>query len=442
MNRGKISKRNGSWGYRVSFTDDAGARKWVSRHDRRWTQKDAQREMVATLAKIDAGHTLGTARGTVGAYLTGWVEQYAASGSVKRTTIAAVQNHVSAYLLPRIGGLQLRELKPAKIGALYADLLRDGATGHGGRTQTGRGLAPKTVRNIGGTLYKALGDAVRLGIIPSNPAANVEPPRWDRPEMQVWNLEQVARFLSVEQNEPHDALWRLILVCGLRRGEVLGLRWSDVDLVDAVVTIRQTRTVAAGRVITETPKTRKGRRTVAIDPGTVDALARLKDAQEAARSTLGGWPTDLVAVTVIGRPIDPKALTRRFQDVARAAGLPVIRLHDGRHTAISEMLRQGVPVHVVAARVGHARPSTTIDLYAHALPQSDRAAADVFGRSLADAMRRTDAHGLRTLAHEMRTVNSEPDASQQTHDITKPNNDAEIKTRRNQTDVPPQGLEP
>ena len=420
MNRGKIAKRNGSWGFRVSYTDDNGQRKWISRNSARWTQKDAQREMVAMLAKIDAGHNLGTSRGTVGEYLTGWLEQYAASGNVKRTTAATTSAHVHAYLVPRIGAMQLRELKPAKIAALYAELLRDGGTGFGGKSKRGDGLSAKTVRNVAGTLHKALSDAVRMGIIASNPAASVERPRWDRPEMQIWDLDQVARFLSRSADDPHNALWRLVLVCGLRRGELLGLRWSDVDLVDGSVAIRQTRVLAGSSVVTDTPKTRKGRRTVAIDAGTVDALARLKDAQEAARDALGGWPTDLVAVDAIGRPIDPKSITRRFQAAARDAGLPVIRLHDGRHTAISEMLRQGVPVHVVAARVGHARPSTTIDTYAHALPQIDRAAADVFGSSLADAMRRHDAHDLRTVAHEMRTVKAEPDATQRASDAAKP----------------------
>jgi integrase len=391
MSRGRIEKRDDSWGFRASYTDDTGRRRWVKQYNRRWTKTDAQKALTAKLAAIDAGHTLGTAKGTVADYLQAWFDRYQASGNVKRTTAATTRLHLDAYLLPRIGKLQLRELKPAKVAALYADLLANGRTGNGHADN--RSLAPKTVRNIAGTLHKALSDAVRLNILPTNPADNVDLPRWEKPEIETWSLDQTAQFLGHlhDVNEVSHALWRLVLLCGLRRGEALGLRWSDVDLVDGTIAIRQTRVVAGNTVVVDTPKTKAGRRTVAIDAGTVDALAKLKDAHEAAKEALGGWSSDLVGTALDGRPVHPLTMSRHFKAAATAAGLPVIRLHDGRHTAISEMLRQGVPIHVVSKRAGHSRVSTTLDTYAHALPQADRVAADSFGAALADAMLRRES---------------------------------------------------
>ncbi len=389
--RGKVDKRDDSWGFRVSFTDDTGSRRWVKQYNRRWTKTDAQKALTAKLTAIDAGHTLGTAKGTVADYLQAWFDRYQASGNVKRTTAATTRLHLDAYLLPRIGKLQLRELKPAKVAALYADLLANGRTGNGHADN--RSLAPKTVRNIAGTLHKALADAVRLNILPTNPADNVDLPRWEKPEIETWSLDQTAQFLGYlhDVNEVSHVLWRLVLLCGLRRGEVLGLRWSDVDLVDGTIAIRQTRVVAGNTVVVDTPKTKAGRRTVAIDAGTVDALAKLKDAHEAAKAALGGWSSDLVGTALDGRPVHPLTMSRHFKVAATAAGLPVIRLHDGRHTAISEMLRQGVPIHVVSKRAGHSRVSTTLDTYAHALPEADRVAADSFGAALAEAMLRRES---------------------------------------------------
>ena len=440
--RGTVGKRSGSWGYRLTYTDDLGTRQYVSKHSRRWTKADAQRELTRQLSLVDRGHSLGTGQTTVHDYLQDWFARWQAQGRVKQTTVDTVRVHLDVYLLPRIGHLKLRDLKRARIGALYVDLLQNGRTGAGKHDAT-RPLSAKTVRNIAGTLHKALDDAVRLDILPTNPAALVDLPKWERPELQTWNSQQVARFLAhcADTDDDLYPLWRLLAVTGLRRGELLGLTWDDVDLVLGEIRVRQTRVVTGtGQVRVETPKTTAGRRVVTIDPGTVDALARLKDDQERAAAALGGWPSPYIATSQDGQPIYPKRLTDRFRATARAAGVPVIRLHDGRHSNVTLGIEGGVPVAVMSTRVGHSRPSTTADIYFHRHRQADVDAGLLIAARIDAAIQ---AHrDAQENAHEMRTVQNESVRISPNQPNDDPIQDKGFRTADDETEVRPLGLEP
>jgi hypothetical protein len=168
----------------------------------------------------------------------------------------------------------------------------------------------------------------------------------------------------------------------MRRGELLGLRWVDVDLVEATVTIRQARVSDGYTVTTTTPKTKAGRRTIAIDSGTVVALAYLKNQQAEAADTLALPHFELVATDLDGRLIKPYTLLDRFHAASNRAGLPKCRLHDLRHSAAAYQLEIGTPVHIVAGRLGHASPATTLNIYAAFLPTADRGASDEIGATL------------------------------------------------------------
>lgn len=375
-NRGHIYKRGGGWGYYFAYTVE-GQRRQVKRQGF-LSKKEAQQALTQALASIDGGRILGAKRQTVEGFLTSWLETYRNAGRRKESTAGTTAVHVTRYLVPHLGTLLLRDLSPKIVSEFVATLLTSGRLLD---SDKGAGLSPKTVRNIVGTLRKALGDAVKWGLIPSNPVSNVELPRYDRPPVVAWDSHQAARFLAHAEHsgDPLLPLWRLLLVTGLRRGELLGLRWQDIDLVEATVTVAQARVIAGNRVVVSTPKTRAGRRTLSIDGTTVTLLAHLRNAQEAAAELLGQWPSDLVAVTAQGHPLDPKALLQKWREAAQAAGVPPITLHQGRHTAITEALQRGTPVHVVAGRVGHAQASTTVNTYAHFLPRADRQAADTVG---------------------------------------------------------------
>ena len=443
--RGTVEKhkQSGSWGYRLSYVDDLGKRQWVTRYSKRWTKQDAQRELTRQLSLVDRGHSLGTAQTTVQEYLQQWFARWQVQGNVKQSTIDTARVHLDVYLVPRIGHLKLRDLKRARIGALYQDLVEHGRTGAGGRQSADRRLSAKTVRNIAGTLHKALDDAVRLDILPTNPADNVDLPKWERPELQTWDSAQVAQFLTwcADNDDPLYALWRLLAVAGLRRGELLGLTWDDVDLVMGEIKVRQTRVVTGtGQVRVETPKTAAGRRVVTIDPHTVDALARLKDTQERAAAVLGGWSSPYVATSQDGQPIYPKRLTDRFRATARAAVVPVIRLHDGRHSNVTLAIESGVPVAVMSSRVGHSRPSTTSDIYFHRHRQADVDAGLVIAARIDAAMqaRRDELQNV----HQMCTQPDENVRTDANSANSQPLQDKGLRTAHDETMVRPLGIEP
>ena len=377
-NRGQIERRGDSWGFRASFTDDAGIRRHVRRADKRWTRKDAQRALTETLAQIDAGHALGSATQSVADYLLGWLDTYSQTADVKPGTVHQHRINVERYIIPRIGNLRMGDVKRARVARFVADLTQTVGT------RSHRPLSPKTTRNIISTLSRAFADAVEHQIITRNPCERIALPRWERPELRPWDGEQVARFLTYcdTTNEPHAALYRLALLHGLRRGELAGLRWADVDYDAATVTIAQTRVMVGSRQVTQSPKTKSGRRTISIDPGTIDALRRLHVEQIDQARTLGASTFALVATRPDGQPIHPDRLLTRFRTLSAEAGLPITRLHDARHASATMMLSMGAPIQVVSAHLGHSKPSITLDVYAHALPKADRLAADALGAAI------------------------------------------------------------
>lgn len=380
-----VGRRGNGWQFRFTYTDAAGRRHTVRRQGFA-TKAEARAAYAKALAGTNR-HGAASPTLTVGEYLTSWVERYERSQSRKVTTVKTAKRVVVAYLIPRIGGTRLAKLSPAMVSNLYGDLLENGRTGRSGVG----GLSPKSVRNIGGVLHKSLRDAVRDGLIPKNPADDVDLPKWNRPEMRPYDEAEVAEFLrsASKDGDPLAALWWVLFATGLRRGELLGLRWEDVDLVEGTVTVAQTR-VEASTVFVSTPKTRAARRRITIDPGTVTALAVLRNAHDEAAERLGGWTSDLVATDLDGKPIRPAKLTKRFQQVAREAGLRVIRLHDARHTHATLMFDHGVPVHVVSRRLGHTSVATTADIYVARMPSADRAAADTWATVLRAAERVRD----------------------------------------------------
>jgi integrase len=375
--RGSVIKRGGSWSVVIDIgRDDNGKRirNWHSGFDSR---KEAERARVDLLSRFDRGMYLSPTKSTVGSFLVDeWLP--AKRSTVKATTFASYQMHVNKHIKPRIGSTPLLALTAGHLNSFYGELLIDG------HLTADKGLSPTSVRRVHATLHKALADAVRWGRIARNPADQADPPRSHSPEMTIWSPTQLRAFLDSVRGDRLYAAWLLAATTGMRRGEVLGVRWSDVDLEAATLTVTQIRTVVAYEVVTLTPKTDKGRRTISLDPQTVAALRAHRVAQNEERLLLGPAyvNTDLVFTRPDGSGIHPERLSRWFTQRCRKADLPVVRLHDVRHSYVTALLASGVPLKVVSQRVGHASPMVTMAIYQHVLPGDDRAAADIGARAI------------------------------------------------------------
>jgi integrase len=286
--------------------------------------------------------------------------------------------HVAKHIVPRLGGISLLGIGAAQLNAFYSDLLV------AGRRDGRGGLSPTTVHLIHATVHKALADGVRWGRLARNPADQSDPPRPAKSEMSVWRPDQVRTFIESVRGDRLFAAWLLAATTGMRRGELLGLRWSDLELDSGVAVIRQIRTIARYEVITAGPKTDKGSRQVALDQATVAALRAHRVGQLEERLVVGSTyeESGLVFTQPDGSAIHPERFSRWFQQRCRGSGLPRVRLHDVRHSYVTALIAAGVPLKVVSQRVGHASPMVTMSIYQHVLPGDDRAAAEVGARAI------------------------------------------------------------
>lgn len=273
----------------------------------------------------------------------------AVRAKIRPTTYVGYEGHVRRYLVPALGDKPLDEITPSDLNHLYARLLAK--------------LRPATVRAIHATARSALRDAVKWGSLDRNPAERADPPRQAHPEMTVWTAAELTTFLEKVRDHSLYPLWLTLAMTGLRRGEALGLRWSDVDLETRQLRVRQTVLQAGGQVIIGRPKTTRGRRVVVIDRGTADVLA--------------GMPRfgELIFCHPDGRNLHPGEVTRTFLTLVDASGLPRIRLHDLRHTHATLALQAGVHPKIVSERLGHSSIAFTLEVYSHALPSLQEEAA-------------------------------------------------------------------
>lgn len=370
-----VYKRGSTWTYHAEWVTAAGKREQEKRGGFR-TKALALEHGREAMADVQRGVHVKRTRMTVATFLTDqWLPTKAST--LKATTLASYTDMVGRYIVPRIGAVPLAALDGPTLNALYRALLASGGTG-GRSRKGGRGLSAKSVRNVHGLLHKACKDAMRWGHLRVNPTDAADPPRVVVPERDVWTLAQLATFVDSVAEDRLYAMWLVFAMTGMRRGEACGLRWDDVDLDAGRLAIRSTRTVAR-TVVVDTPKSRAGGRTVAIDADTVAALKAWRQRQREERLMMGaGWrATGLVFTTPTGEGVHPRAVSRWFLDHVAAAGLPRIRLHDVRHSYADGAHELGVPLRQLSQRLGHADTSVTLRVYTHFRAERDAAAADM-----------------------------------------------------------------
>lgn len=277
--------------------------------------------------------------------------------------------------MPYIGGRQLQALTPLDLDRLYGLL-----TAKGNR-KTGGALSPRTVRYVHSILHRALMDAARKALVPRNVADAASPPTAKAakaPEMAWWKPAELHRFLDLMAGDEHFPLYRLASMSGMRRGEVCGLRWADLDLDKGRVNVRQ-QFVVADHVAYFAPRTKSdhGRRTIGLDAKTTAVLRSHRAEQVAGRLLAGAGyqDQDLVFCHADGRPLHPEAVSKTFERRVRRSGLPYVRLHDLRHTHAAHLIASGQDALVICKRLGHASVSFTYDKYGHLMPRADGDAA-------------------------------------------------------------------
>lgn len=367
--RGHTRKRGRKWSVVVDVgRDETGKRKqrWHSGYE---TKKEAETALAEILGKMQRGEYVQPSKRTLANFLNEWMNGQ--RSHLKPGTWQSYKTNVDAYIIPRLGTLKLQDITPGLLDAFYAELET------GGRRARQGGLSRRTVRFTHAIIRKALSDAVRQNQIPRNPAELARPPKHETPEMRTWNAEELTRFLSHVKEDRYFAAYRLAAMTGLRRGELLGLRWGDVDVEAGRLSVRQALLSVRNKLIRSTPKTGKGR-SVSLDPETVAALRQWKTRQAKERLAFEGeWPDhDLVFTREDGEPVHPDRFSRDwFAQHVKAAGLRPIRLHDLRHTHATLALQAGIHPKQVSSRLGHATVSITLDIYSHAVPEMDEEAA-------------------------------------------------------------------
>jgi integrase len=382
--RGTIEKLpSGSWRITLSLGKDPSTGKYRrSRHTVEGTKKDAERERTRLLREYDTGGYVEPMKTTVAEYLERWLKEYVATRIDKPRTRRSYQMIVRGHLIPAIGHVKLARLTQQTIQAYYATALASGRIDGQGKP-TGEPLSSTTIARHHAVLHNALEYAVKLGYIGRNVADQTTAPRPNRIDIQTWTADEVRRFLDVARGNRYYALYLAAIVTGTRQGELFGLRWDDIDLDAGLAIIRQTLEKAGRVPVFGTPKTKTSRRTLVLPDVLVTALRSWKARQNQERLLLGPEYRDygLIFTSPGGGPIFARNLTGRdFARLTAAAGVPVIRWHDLRHTTATLLLGAGTHMKIVSEMLGHSGVQITMDTYSHVSAGMQKTAAEELGR--------------------------------------------------------------
>ncbi len=376
--RGSIIKQKhqapGSWSIVLSLGLDpaTGKRKqqWITV---RGNKHDAEKRLAELLHEQANGTLIKPGKLTCAEYLDQWLRDY--RPKIAPNTAQTYEFFIERHIKPAIGQIPLTSLTPAHLQRLYSDKLS------AGRKDGKGGLSGRSVRYIHVTLHRALKSAVRLGILSRNVADNVDVPRIERHEMRTMTEDDILTFLESAKTGPYYVLYFLALFSGLRRSELLGLRWTDIDLLGCQLSVTRTlHRLNNGEVIFKEPKTQKSRRLVALSPATVQVLRDHKASQETERLLAGKLlkEDDLVFAQPDGKPLKPDTVSHAFAALARRLGLQGISLHSARHTHATLLLKKNTHPAIVMQRLGHSSITVTINTYSHVMPSLQKSAAKDF----------------------------------------------------------------
>lgn len=361
--RGHIRKRGNTYSIVVDLGKDpiTGKRKqkWFSGYKRK---KDAEKALSDIISKIENGQYFEAKNITLKEYLDHWLETYAKVNVAPRTYTRYTEfaNNISSY----IGTIKLDKLKPALIQKYYSTLIEEGR------------LSKSTILKIHRMLHLALKHAVNWQVIPYNPTDAVTPPRPEKPEMKVWDIDTANRFLKEIKDTVMYIPVMLALQTGMRQGEICALKWENVNFRTGFISVVNTMQRINGQLTLKQPKTAKSIRSIALLDTTVSELKKHWKKQAELRLLFGQDYNDngFVCCWEDGRPLDPNYVSKKFNKLVRELDFPIIRFHDLRHTHATLLLEQGVNPKIVSERLGHSQIGITLDTYSHVLPHIQKEA--------------------------------------------------------------------
>ncbi len=336
------------------------------------TRREVGERLTKAKADRDSGLVFDADNIKLGEYLGRWLTD-SVRDTVRPTTFERYEQMVRLHIRPVLGQLKLKNLTSAHVRGLY-------------REKLDAGLAPRTVQYIHVTLHKALKQAIADGLIPRNATEAVKPPQVRREEMRPLTAEQVKVLFEAAKGDRLEALYVLAVTTGLRQGELLELKWRDIDLEAGTLQVRRTLTTAKGGPVLSAPKTKGSRRTVRLSQTGLEALRSHLARQLEEIDRVGSlWRENgLIFASEVGEPLDRRDLTtHRFKPLLKRAGLPKIRFHDLRHTCATLLLSKNINPKVVSEMLGHSSISITLDTYSHVLPTMQESAI----RALEDALK-------------------------------------------------------
>lgn len=374
-------KSTGKWG--GSITLENGKRKYFYGK----TQKEVQDKINDALYEQQRGMLATGSNATMQEYLEDWLEK-THKHTVRLGTYLNYQKLLRNYLVPGLGKVKLQKLTAPQVQAFYSATLD-------------KGLSPKTVTNIHGLLHKALDNAVRWNIVSRNVCDAVTPPRVPRKELNFLTQDQAATLLQEVKANKLEALLTVAITTGLRRGELLALRWQDINF--ELGTIQVKRAVSYHQVygyVESEPKTSRSRREIMLASFVIDVLTKHQQQQKEQRLAAGGDWTDknLIFTNATGDFYSPSTLVKAFRRFLKKVGLPTMRFHDLRHSAATILLTMKVHPKVVQEILGHSQITTTMDIYSHAMPSMQSDATEQWDTTFEQALKRGNPRGkARTL---------------------------------------------
>jgi integrase len=366
--KGHIRRRGErSWELKFDLGRDgiSGKRKTAFRSFK-GTKRQAEAELVQLMAQAAAGKYVDPIKVTVAEFFDRWDRDWA-TANASPTTLQRYRGLIGNQIKPGLGHFQVQKLRPVHLNEMYATLIRSG-------------LSPRTVGHVHRLLHRALGHAVTWGVAQQNPASAVKPPRVEDTEVEILRAGEIEGLLDKLHGRSLHPIAVFALASGARRGEVLALRWQDVDLATGKVRIeRSLEQTKAGGFRFKTTKTKRGRRTITIAPSVIMALRAHRKTQQERWLALGAGrlpENALVFATWNGEPRTPNALSKDWSETMADFGLK-ITLHALRHTHASMLIASGMDVVTLSRRLGHASPTVTLNVYGHLFSNTDDRAAEI-----------------------------------------------------------------